>query len=392
MPGLMPVHRLASLLTVSCLCLLSTPVLPGSEREPSDAYEFALIGDYPYTARDERGMPNLVRDIRRQSDLAFVVHLGDLHNPRWTDCSGQLFKARYDLLMDMQHPLIYTPGDNDWADCKDQPEHYLQLIRSIFFSDPRSAIGANAFPVRTQGSGEEFPELVENVMWEHRGVVYASMHMILPALLPFGDEVADYRQRLILAGEAWMDEAFTMAAERDAKAVFLITQASLWPISGNPQIINLLYPEIFELTPTFDRFKQKLVENARAFRKPVVMANGDSHYFRVDKPLLDSGNDPLQTFTRVEGFGTPHGHWVRVRVEPNRPEVFSFRQELVEENLFTLVAPEERPDEDVENLDHLVALVAVMRWIPRIFMWIGVLTVVLWGVKGLRRRRQRKPS
>jgi hypothetical protein len=392
MPGLNPAHRLARALAVVCLGLVCAPALIASEHELKDAYEFALIGDYPYTGRDERGMPNLVRDIRRQTDLAFVVHLGDLHNPRMTDCSEALFKARYELLMDLQHPLIYTPGDNDWADCKEQPEHYLQLIRNIFFADPQRSNGVNAFAVRSQGSGDEFPELVENVMWEYQGVVYASMHMLLPALLPFGDEVADYRQRLIRAGEAWMDEAFAMAAERDAKAVFLFTQASLWPISGNPQLINLLYPELLELTPTFDQFRLKLVEHVRAFKKPVVMANGDTHYFRIDKPLLDSGNDPLQTFTRVEGFGTPHGHWVRVRVEPDRPEVFSFRQELVEENLFTLVAPGDRPDEDVENLDHLVALVAVIRWIPRIFMWIGVLVVILWIVKAIRRRRRRKPS
>jgi hypothetical protein len=392
MTGLNPAHRIACAFMVSYLCLVSATALSASEQEPKGAYEFALIGDYPYTARDERGMPNLMRDIRQQADLAFVVHLGDLHNPRMTDCSEPLFKARHDLLMDLQHPLIYTPGDNDWADCKDQPQQYLQLIRNIFFSDPQRAGGVNGFPVHSQSSGDEFPELVENVMWEHQGVVYASMHMLLPALLPFGDEVAEYRQRLIRAGEAWMDEAFIMAAERDAKAVFLITQASLWPISGNPQIINLLYPELFELTPTFDQFKLKLVEHVRAFKKPVVMANGDTHYFRIDKPLLDSGDDPLQTFTRVEGFGTPHGHWVRVRVEPDRPEVFSFRQELVAENLFTLVAPEERLDEDVENLDHLVALVAVMRWIPRIFMWVGVLAVILWIVKALRRRRSREPS
>jgi len=373
-------------IVLTCAAATSLPTPVHADQAQDNAYEFALIGDYPYTARDERGMPALVRDIQQQTDLAFVVHLGDLHNPRMTECSESLFRARYDLLMSLQKPLIYTPGDNDWADCKDQPEDYLQIIRKLFFSDPLRASGVDAFSVRSQSSGEEFPELVENVMWEHQGVVYASMHMILPALLPFGDEVAEYRQRLVHAGEAWMDEAFKMAKEMDAKGVFLITQASLWPISGNPQIINLLYPELFELTPTFDEFKLKLVENVRAFGRPVVMANGDTHYFRIDKPLLDSGGDPLQTFTRVEGFGTPHGHWVRVRVEPDRPEVFSFRQELVEENLFTLVPPEQRPDEEIENLDHLIAVVAVMRWTPRIFMWIGILAVILWSTKGWRRR------
>src|SRR5262249_16756679 len=39
------------------------------------------------------------------------------------------------------------------------------------------------------------------------------------------------------------------------------------------------------------------------FNKPVVYVNGDSHYFRVDKPLVDATGKRLENFTRVETFG-----------------------------------------------------------------------------------------
>jgi hypothetical protein len=41
----------------------------------------------------------------------------------------------------------------------------------------------------------------------------------------------------------------------------------------------------------------------------------------------------VENFTRVEVFGDPSVHWVRVLVEPDRPGVFTFREELVESKL-----------------------------------------------------------
>lgn len=40
-----------------------------------------------------------------------------------------------------------------------------------------------------------------------------------------------------------------------------------------------------------------------AFGKPVAYVHGDSHYFRIDKPLLDANGIRALNFTRVETFG-----------------------------------------------------------------------------------------
>ena len=71
-----------------------------------------------------------------------------------------------------------------------------------------------------------------------------------------------------------------------------------------------------------------------AFGKPVVYVHGDTHIFRVDKPLVGSVSGRIiENFTRVETFGFPDTHWVRASVDPRDPQVFSFRQEIVKENL-----------------------------------------------------------
>jgi hypothetical protein len=78
-----------------------------------------------------------------------------------------------------------------------------------------------------------------------------------------------------------------------------------------------------------------------AFRKPVVLLHGDTHYFRVDKPLFRTneagpGNfgRQIENFTRVETFGFPEAHWVRVIVDLNDPHVFTFKEQIVDTNRF----------------------------------------------------------
>ena len=81
----------------------------------------------------------------------------------------------------------------------------------------------------------------------------------------------------------------------------------------------------------FTEFKATLERETIAFGKPVVLVHGDSHTFRIDKPVI-SETRPLN-FTRVETFGSPDVHWVRVSVNPRNPEVFAFEPEIIEDNV-----------------------------------------------------------
>jgi hypothetical protein len=81
----------------------------------------------------------------------------------------------------------------------------------------------------------------------------------------------------------------------------------------------------------FADFKAALERETIAFGKPVVLVHGDSHIFRIDKPVI-SETRPMN-FTRVETFGEEEVHWVRASVDTRDPEVFSFQPEIVEENV-----------------------------------------------------------
>jgi hypothetical protein len=82
-----------------------------------------------------------------------------------------------------------------------------------------------------------------------------------------------------------------------------------------------------------------------AFRKPVAYVHGDPHYFRVDKPLLDSQGRRLENFTRVETFGDSAGngnndvHWLKVLVDARSREVFAYEPQIVPGNRTAVPAP-----------------------------------------------------
>ena len=78
-----------------------------------------------------------------------------------------------------------------------------------------------------------------------------------------------------------------------------------------------------------------------AFGKPVVLLHGDTHFFRVDKPLFRSTEAgpknlgrQIENFTRVETFGFPEAHWVSVLVDLDDPHVFTFKEQIVDKNRF----------------------------------------------------------
>lgn len=153
--------------------------------------------------------------------------------------------------------------------------------------------------------------------------------------LPYSDLQAQVGVPNLIADMNRHDLAFT-AHDGDLKA------GSGTPGSVTPTRAPVRDPRtLVETDGQPDGFKDYLTalrDEVIAFRKPVAYVHGDSHYHRIDKPLLDTHGRRLENFTRVETFGDNQANgnndanWLRLTIDPRTREVFSYQAQIVPAN------------------------------------------------------------
>jgi hypothetical protein len=143
------------------------------------------------------------------------------------------------------------------------------------------------------------------------------------------------------ANLAWLRDSFAAAQSAGHRGIMIISHANphfetTWSAKLQNRYLlkglGLKTPEDRRQTG-FDDFVALLEEETLAYGKPVVYVHGDTHTYRIDKPLVGSfSGRMIENFTRVEVFGYRNTHWIRAKVSPDDPNVFSFRQEIVDGN------------------------------------------------------------
>jgi hypothetical protein len=319
------------------------------DRNGSSSHALGVWGDVPYSdVQTTSGVPNLIADMNRQR-LAFTVHNGDI-KAGGTRCDDPVYAQFEAFLNSLRAPALYTPGDNEWTDC-DRPsaggydsEERLQHIRANLF-DRSSSHGQR----RIRPEVQEAP-YVENRRWRIGDVVYATLHVV-GSDNNLGDVAPDpveWEARDAATNE-WLRGTFDRAERRHAAAVLLVMQANPGFDASDPTRAPLRDPRTL-LRPDgqpdgFTNFMRALREETIAFRRPVVLVHGDSHYFRIDKPLQDEQGRRVENFTRLETPGdnaqndNNDVHWVKVTVDPDSREVFAFQPQVVPANRTAVPAP-----------------------------------------------------
>lgn len=311
--------RTATRIAVLAAGLVSACVpAPRSTAPQSGGFDFAVVGDTPYSSAHERLFPHLTREIG-EADLAFVVHIGDVKGSG-APCSDSLVAARIAALDGFGHPLVYVPGDNEWTDChRSPPGVYAPLERLAFlrrqaYPGPGMSRGTPPMDVETQATAG-FPE---HQRWSHGGVVFSTLHVVgslngrvgFPTRTPEDDLEVDRR---VQASVAWLREAFAQAHGAGAVAVVVAIQANPWDV-----------PPGFAGRTGFEEVLTTLREEAESYAGQVLLIHGDTHTFRVDRPFWSETDPAVPNLMRLETYGAPDVGWVRVRVDPASPAVFGF--------------------------------------------------------------------
>jgi hypothetical protein len=323
----------------------------------SHAYAIGLWGDLPYSSvQATTGVPNLIADMNSQK-LAFTAHDGDLKSGS-SECTDAVYTQSLAYLNSLRAPAAFTPGDNDWVDC-DRTAGYNSLERldherKLLFATPYSfgqhqlKQDVQATPLCLSVSGPA--ACVENRRWTVGEVTYATINIqgSCDNLCDTAPDPAEHAARNA-ANIAWMQEAFAVAKAKHSAAVMLITQADPGFDLSDGTRAPLRDPKTLAQTDGQPDGYQAFLTALRAqvidFKRPVAYVHGDSHYFRIDKPLLDANGQRLENFTRVETFGdhqengTNDVHWLKVQVDPASREVFAYQPQIVPANRTAVPAP-----------------------------------------------------
>jgi hypothetical protein len=317
---------LVVLVTSGIAFLYNRPARPVPEGPPG-SFSIAVLGDAPYYAWEEIQYRRMLRQIDA-SDLEWVLHVGDIF---WHPCTDDMYRSRLAWFRSLRHPLIYTPGDNEWFDCHETgsgayaPLDRLNRIRQIFFADPTKGLGGVEISLASQGGTSSYGEFVENLRWEHRGVVFATVHLIgsrngmrpFPKRTPADDAASTRRTE---AAIEWMRAAFAIARQRQARSVVIGFHA-------DPRFeLDAEEPD----RKVFEPFMTVLADEAAEFSGPVLLAHGDGHEYTVDHPLVRrSDGHRLANVTRLEVPGSPQVGWIRVAITPDAPDPFRFDAYIV---------------------------------------------------------------
>lgn len=298
-------------------------------------YAFAVIGDTPYSANQLAEFPALRREINRRKRVEFAVHVGDIKNGR-SPCTDAYFDSIKSEFDQFSKPLLFTPGDNEWTDCHRftagayDPLERLAKLRDVFFSNPTSSLGANPYTVESQGVLSQRAQ-VENQLWTQPGVVFASVHVVgsRNGTEPwFGDDptgtkaddpgrrIAEVDDRTAAALE-WLDHAFETADNNNARGVVIFHHANAFNLLGQPRFEH-------------QGFVQRLNELAATFNRPVLLIEGDTHVYQIDRPLLNA-TPRARKLRRIVVEGTNVDEFLRVTVNFKRKNLFTVKRLSVPE-------------------------------------------------------------
>jgi hypothetical protein len=301
-------------------------------------------------------VPNLIADMNKQ-DLAFTAHDGDLKSGS-SECTDAVYTQALGYFAALRAPAAFTPGDNDWTDC-DRIAGYSSLAqldkeRKLFFST-HSTLGQHHLRQEVQtaalclGVSGNVP-CVENRRWSLGGVTYATLNIqgSCNNLCDTAPDPAEYAARN-QADLLWMHETFDESKARHSAAIMFISQADPgWDLTDGTRA-PVRDPKTLAETDGnpdgFQEFLSALRDQVIAFQRPVAYVHGDSHYFRIDKPFLDSLGQRLENFTRVETFGDHQEngdndvHWLKVLVDAHSRNVFTYQEQIVPANRTAVPVP-----------------------------------------------------
>jgi len=318
-------------------------------------YSIALIGDMPYDAKGVTQTPNVINSINASSKINFTLFGGDTMSGKGDKCTDEAYPALKTNFFDkFTKPIFYSVGDNEWVDCDRAVKggydvnSRLALVRSNFFQKDGTYVNLGG---TTSGLGtmrdSVYPELQ---MFTWKGITYIIPHVpgsanncavATPTFKTYNDKATDGDdvecKARDAANVAWINKGFDKAVTDRSVGVIVLLQANM---DWEGYLRDLAVPNN-ENTAAYANIKQALLTNTIKFGKPVLLQNGDEHWYQVDMPMNETAGklvekdkgSLVENFTRVQTFGSGFNHWVELIIDPRSENLWTFKVHIVKENV-----------------------------------------------------------
>ena len=295
---------LLALLLGGCSAFAQRDAPPGPARDarPNPAQDarqnlaFALFGDAPYSHSHANLLEDVIDEINA-APMAFAVHLGDIAAGTGP-CGDAWMEARAKQFARIAHPFVLVLGDNEWVDCHrtgHDPLERLAKLRELFHARSPDLPGfvrqSTAYP--------------EHARWQAGGALFITLNVPGSNNNLGRTKAMDTEHAMRMrAVHAWLDDAVARAAAREIERLVILLHA-------NPRL------EKMDLGSRFDNggedgylgLRRALRAHAQKLAKPMLLAHGDTHSFKHDRPLSGAGN-----LVRVEVDGWPSLGWLEIRL------------------------------------------------------------------------------
>lgn len=296
----------------------------GCGEPANEGLTLAVIGDTPYGPEQIAAFPELVEDVNGDPDVDAVLHLGDVKLGS-SPCTDERLKASLRLYQTFADPFVLTPGDNEWTDCHRpaaggfMPTERLERVRELFYPEPGTTLGRRPMRVGTQSADPAFAEFVENTLWVRSEVVFSTVHVVGSGngLAPWfgGQETQDQRERRrteyehrLQADLAWLQRTFAIAEQKGLRGV----------------VVGMHADSFADDRRGMEAVNARMEELSAAFDGPVLLLQGDTHLYKVDRPLAGASN-----LTRIVVEGETAQEWLRLRVDPGSDQLFNWERQLL---------------------------------------------------------------
>ncbi len=319
-----------------------------SRDHENEHFQFGLWADMPYAKNgDDPKVAALIADMN-STQLAFTIFGGDTKDGSSLCTDAAINTAPTALFNQVSAPTVYVLGDNEWTDCHRKNnggynalERLNYLRQSMFASE--SSFGQSKMVLEHQGIlGGVYSE---NTRWTFNGIMFVGLNVpgsnnnkvnageclsakSVRTQVDCDADNAEYADRNA-HNLTWIKESFQIAKQKQAAGVMVVIQAD--PGFDLPETETINERVTFPGIDGYTDFLDALVAETSAFAGEVVLVHGDTHFFKIDKPLL-SPTKLLKNFTRVETFGSPSVHWIKVKVDAHSRNVFRFEPMMVPGN------------------------------------------------------------